>query len=285
MELEEARALIADLWDADAELWQTRWVPVFRVFAEEVVRRADLKPGERVLDVGTGTGTALALAAPKIGFDGRAVGIDRSPAMAARAKATLAAAGPSVRVLEMDAAALDFPDSWFDAAVSSCGVPFLRAGDVLSEIHRVLKPGGRFSWADWHLDKVAALRILDDIVAKHKTTTPSARLRRQREALAVWGGASERMREGQDFEAVLRAAGFAHVRADTVTHTLHSLTLDSLIDARLSRAAARLEVDEMPPPARERLRPDARGALAHLMHEGQFEVLWPMYYLEARKGG
>lgn len=283
MELEEARALLADLWDADAEVWQTRWAPVFRSFAEEVVRRADLKPGERVLDVGTGTGTALSIAAPLIGFDGHAVGIDRSPAMAARAKAAISAGGPSVRVLEMDAAALDFPDAWFDAALSSCGVPFLRVGDVLSEVHRVLKPGGRFVWADWHLDKVAALRILDDIVARHKTAAPGPRLKRLREALSVWAAASDSLRERPDFEAALRAAGFARVHGDTVTHTLHAFTLDSLIDARLARAFARLEVDEMAPPAREALRHDAREALGHLVHGGQFEVLWPMFYLEARK--
>jgi len=283
VEVEEARALLADLWDADADLWQSRWAPVFRTFAEEVVRRADLRPGERVLDVGTGTGTALSIAAPQIGFEGRAVGIDRSAAMAARARSALSSAGPSVRVLEMDAAALDFPDEWFDAAVSSCGVSFLRAGDVLSEVRRVLKPRGRFLWAEWHLDKVAALRILDDVLGHHKVASPGPRLGRLREALSTWAGAAESLREREDFEAALRAAGFAHVRGETVTHTLHAFALESLIDARLSRAASRLEVEEMAPPAREALRREAREALGHLVHGGQFEVLWPMYYLEARK--
>lgn len=284
MELEEARALLADLWDADADLWQSRWAPVFRTFAEEVVRRADLKPGERVLDVGTGTGTALSIAAPQIGFDGRAVGIDRSAAMAARARSALSSAGPSVRVLEMDAAALDFPDAWFDAAVSSCGVSFLRCRDVLAEVCRVLKPGGRFVWADWDFDKVAALRILDDILAKHKTAAPGPRLARLRDALDTFARAAESLHERPDFEAALRAAGFPRVHGDTVTHTLHAFTLDSLIDARLARAASRLEVEEMAPAAREALRLDAREALGHLVHGGQFEVLWPIYYLEARKG-
>ncbi len=280
---EEARAVLADLWDADSEVWAARWAPTFREFAAEVVRRAAPKPGERLLDVGTGTGTALLLGVPLINPEGRAVGIDRSQQMAERAKHAAASAGPAVRVLQMDATALDFPDEWFDVVVSNCGIPFLGMPQALSEIRRVLKPGGRLSWSDWHIDQVAAARILDDVFAKHKTHAPSTRLRRLREALGVWARAADPLNSRPAFERALKDAGFAEVQSETITHTLHSFDVESFMDARLQRSVARLELEELNPAAREAFVRDARAALAHLTHGGQFEVLWPIFYMHATK--
>jgi ubiquinone/menaquinone biosynthesis C-methylase UbiE len=275
--------VLADLWDADSEVWAARWAPVFGEFAAEVVRRAAPKPGERLLDVGTGTGTALLLCAPLIGPEGRAVGIDRSQQMAERAKHAAASAGPAVRVLQMDATALDFPDEWFDVVVSNCGIPFMGLTQALSEIRRVLKPGGRLSWSDWHIDQVAAARILDDVFAKHKTHSPSGRLRRLREALGIWARAAEPLSGRGAFEGALKDAGFANVQSVTITHTLHSFDVDSFMEARLQRSVARLEMDEMSPPSRDAFLTDARASLAHLTRAGQFEVLWPIFYLNATK--
>jgi len=283
LDLDEARALLADRWDADAEVWESRWAPVFREFATEVVRRAALKPGERLLDIGTGSGNALLLAAPLLGAEGRAVGIDKSQQMAERAKRATSSSGPAVKVLQMDAAALDFPEGWFDAVVSNCGIPFLGLTDALAEVRRVLKPGGRFSWAEWHIDQVAAVRILDDVLAKHKTQNPGARLRRLRDALSVWARSASTVSTRVDFERALKGLGFSAVQGATVTHTLHSFTLDSFLDARLSRIVERMELEEMTPAVRDAFFVEARASLAHLDRAGQFEVLWPIFYLTATK--
>lgn len=282
MDSDEARFLLASIWDGDAEVWQTRWAPVFRAFAEEVVRRAAPQPGERLLDIGTGTGTVIELALPSLGPEGRAVGIDRSAEMVARAKRALAAAG-NARVLEMDAAQLDFPDGWFDAAVSNCGVPFLGHALAYREARRVLKPGGRAVFSDWHLDQVAAARILADVFAKHKTQNPGARLRRLRDAQALWVKQADALDAREKVEAALRTAAFRDVRGETITHTLHAFTLESFIEARLARTLDRLELDEMLPAARDSFFREAREALAHLVHDGQFEVLWPVFYVSGVK--
>lgn len=203
--------------------------------------------------------------------------------MVARAHKGPAGASTNVRILQMDAAALDFPDGWFDVAVSNCGVQNLGIGAVLAEVRRVLKPGGRFVFSDWHIDQVAALRILEDVFAKHKTANPGARLRRLREAAAVYARAAESLDSRERFEQALKDAGFREVRGETITHTLHAFSFESFIEARLARALSRHELEEMTAASREAFFREAHEALSHLVHDGQFEVLWPMFYLSAHK--
>jgi ubiquinone/menaquinone biosynthesis C-methylase UbiE len=107
-----------------------------------------LRPGESVLDIGTGTGLALPYLAAAVGGDGRVVGIDRSPAMLAGAKRRAAA---PVEVVEGDATALPFENAAFDAAISTYGLTAIAEIDAaLDEIVRVVRPGGRIAVADVH---------------------------------------------------------------------------------------------------------------------------------------
>lgn len=283
MDADTARETLRVMWETDSEVWADLWAPVFREFAEEVVRQAALKEGERVLDVGTGTGSALAAAARAVGATGKAVGIDQSHAQAARARANLAAAGLGATVIEMDVASLDFPDGWFDAVVTSCGMPNVAFDDAGAEVLRVLKPGGRFVMADWCLDKVAALRILADVLGAHLTRTPSHALAAIRQAREFFMKETESLYEITDYEARLRAAGFSAVQGKTISHTIRSFTLDGFVDARLARSWTRAEWAEMDPAERVACRQEARERLGHLVHDGALEILWPMYYLRATK--
>jgi ubiquinone/menaquinone biosynthesis C-methylase UbiE len=113
---------------------------------------AELQRGDRVLDVGCGTGVLTRLAAEAVGPEGMAVGIDPGPAMigVARLKAarTLSRAQFELGVIE----ALAFGSDAFDVVLSSFVLHHLPA-DVkrtgLSEVWRVLKPGGRFVLLDF----------------------------------------------------------------------------------------------------------------------------------------
>ena len=105
------------------------------------------RPGDRILDIGTGTGWAARLAAQR-GAD--VTGIDIAPGMLAAAEALSARQGP--RPLFKLAAAEDLPfaDESFDGVISTYGVIFSgEPSSAIAEMARVLRPGGRLAMATW----------------------------------------------------------------------------------------------------------------------------------------
>ena len=111
--------------------------------------------GARVLDVGCGAGLDLLRAAAAVGPTGLAVGVDFAPAMAARARAAVAAAGlaPRVAVVVADVAALPFADAAFDVVASNGALNLcVDKPAVLREIARVLRPGGELRLCDVLVD-------------------------------------------------------------------------------------------------------------------------------------
>jgi len=102
-------------------------------------------PGPRVLDVATGTARVPLLLAAQPWFDGAIDGLDLTPAMLARARAKIGAAGLEARVAlrQGDASNLPWPDETFDLVISLEALEFFpRPRRALAEIARVLRPGG-----------------------------------------------------------------------------------------------------------------------------------------------
>lgn len=133
------RSDAAARFSASAAAYAATMAPALRPVAAEVVRRAALQPGERVLDLGTGTGTAAGLARG----EGRVVtGLDGAPGMLEIARAEV----PGVTFVEGDFGAVPFADASFDVVIACHALLF--ATDriaVLREWHRVTRPGGRLS--------------------------------------------------------------------------------------------------------------------------------------------
>ncbi|HWH33111.1 MAG TPA: methyltransferase domain-containing protein [Egibacteraceae bacterium] len=109
-----------------------------------------LEPGERVVDVGSGAGFDSLIAAGQVGDSGHVVGVDMTPEMLDKSRATAAALGlRNVEFREGLAERLPVEDGWADVVVSN-GVINLCADKkaVFEEIRRVLKPGGTLQFAD-----------------------------------------------------------------------------------------------------------------------------------------
>jgi ubiquinone/menaquinone biosynthesis C-methylase UbiE len=130
-----------------AELYEHNMVPaVFQPFAEDLVDRADLKSGQRVLDIACGTGIVVRLASPTLAPSERVVGLDRNASMLDVARRIAEQRGAAIEWVEADATAMPLPDSDFDAVLCQFGIPYFPdRPKALTEMYRVLKPGGRLT--------------------------------------------------------------------------------------------------------------------------------------------
>ena len=162
---------------------------------------AELREGERVLDLGSGGGIDVLLSARRVGPTGRAFGVDMTDEMLALAQRNAAEAGATnVEFLKGTIEALPLPADSVDVVISNCVVNL--AADkraVFAEIARVLRPGGRIG--------------ITDIVADD-ALTPEQRAERGSYVGCIAGALSF-----SEFEAGLRDAGLADISL-TSTHTV-----------------------------------------------------------------
>lgn len=154
---------------------------------------AELRPGETVLDLGSGGGIDVLLSARRVGPSGFAYGLDMTDEMLALAERNRAASGAeNVRFLKGRIEEIPLPDASADVVVSNCVINLSADKPrVLREAFRVLRPGGRFAVAD--------------VVVQGEMP---AELRRDVES---WAGCVAGALEETEYRAHLAAAGFADV--------------------------------------------------------------------------
>ncbi|MGE0492076.1 MAG: arsenite methyltransferase [Vulcanimicrobiota bacterium] len=154
---------------------------------------AHLKPGEVVVDLGSGGGLDVFLAAAQVGPTGKAIGIDMTPQMLELARANAVKGGyQNVEFLEGQIDDLPLSDASADVVISNCVInlaPDKRK--VFQEMHRVLKPGGRVAISD-----IALKQELPDELAQN--------------AAALVGCIAGAVTI-QEYEQGLREAGFSEV--------------------------------------------------------------------------
>ena len=115
--------------------------------AARLVKWANVRSGQSVLDVGCDTGV-VAITAARIGA--RVRGVDLTPELLERARENAAVANVEIDFREGDAEALSFGDATFDVVLSQFGHMFAPRPDVaIREMLRVLKPGGTIAFATW----------------------------------------------------------------------------------------------------------------------------------------
>src|SRR6266567_517660 len=157
---------------------------------------AELSPGERVLDLGSGGGIDVLLSARRVGPSGFAYGLDMTDAMLELAERNRAEAGvENVRFLRGIIENIPLPPESVDVVISNCVINLSAdKGQVLREAYRVLAPGGRFA-------------VSDIVFQGH---LPQA-LRTDMES---WAGCIAGALEEETYRELLHAAGFSDIEVE-----------------------------------------------------------------------
>ncbi len=178
----------------------------------------DLRPGETVLDLGSGGGIDVLLSAERVGPTGKAYGLDMTDEMLALARENQRQAGvTNVEFLKGEIENIPLPDSSVDVILSNCVINLSADKDrVLAEAFRVLKPGGRFAVSD-----VVVRGAVPDAV---------------RQSMLLWVGCIAGALEEKDYAAKLEKAGFQEV-------SLEPTRVYNIEDARQFLTEAGVDVD------------------------------------------
>jgi len=183
---------------------------------------AELKPGETVLDLGSGGGIDVLLSARRVGPAGKAYGLDMTDDMLALARENQRKAGvENVEFLKGEIEHIPLPDNSVDVIISNCVINLAADKDkVFAEALRVLKPGGRFA--------------VSDVVVRGEVP---AEVRRSME---LWVGCIAGALEEMDYVKKLAKAGFDAIDVEPTR-------IYSIQDARQFLAGEGLDVDAIAP--------------------------------------
>ena len=182
----------------------------------------ELKPGETVLDLGSGGGIDVLLSARRVGPTGKAYGLDMTDDMLALARENQRQAGvENVEFLKGEIEKIPLPDISVDVVISNCVINLSADKDrVLREAFRVLKPGGRFAVSDI----VVRGEVPDEV----------------RQSMLLWVGCVAGALEEKEYVSKLTQAGFARISVEPTR--VHSIE-----DARHFLVEAGIDVDAIAP--------------------------------------
>jgi SAM-dependent methyltransferase len=183
---------------------------------------AELKPGETVLDLGSGGGIDVLLSARRVGPTGKAYGLDMTDDMLALARENQKKAGiENVEFLKGEIEHIPLPDNSVDVIISNCVINLSADKDrVLREAFRVLKPGGRFA--------------VSDVVVRGEV--PEA----VRKSMLLWVGCIAGALRDYDYVAKLARAGFDSIEIEPTR-------VYNIEDARAFLTTEGVDVDAIAP--------------------------------------
>ena len=237
-------------WDESAAGWK-KWWPSFeraaQVVNDRLVHLAQVKPGNRVLDIATGNGEPAVTAARAAGKAGRVVAVDQSPGMLAIARERAAALGvANIDFMESDAESLKLDAHSFDAGVCRWGLMFMP--DLTSTvrlIHRALKPGAHFATAVWNTgEKVPMIFLAAETVrniAGLKPPPPDALV-------------PTRLADTSILKSALESAGFSEIAIEPMTVTFEFDSPQKFVEFRSELGGAAAMMAKLTPDQRAQVK-------------------------------
>ena len=241
-------------WNDSAEAYLgllTRFEP----FRAEVVERLAARPGERVLDLGTGPGEPAMTLAAQVGSRGHVTGVDLSEKMIEIArKVANSRRLRNVDFQVMDCSSLTLADASFHAATCCFGFQiFTDPEKAARETYRVLKPGGRVSVCVWSTgDKVPFLHAIIEPMLEHAEPDETGYLPTPYET----GGPGEMV-------AFLGAAGFRDGTERRLVRTLHYDSPDDYLQSILQGTPIGHSLSEEDPKTQQEILHKTRSNLQH----------------------
>jgi ubiquinone/menaquinone biosynthesis C-methylase UbiE len=181
---------------------------------------AELKPGETVLDLGSGGGIDVLLSARRVAPNGRAFGLDMTDEMLAVAEENKRKSGlDNVTFLKGEIENIPLPDNSIDVIISNCVINLSGDKDrVLREAFRVLKPGGRFAISD-----VVVRGDVPEVI---------------RQNMELWIGCVAGALRDSEYVAKLARAGFSNI-------SVEDTRVYSIDDARTFLSGQGLDIDSL----------------------------------------
>jgi ubiquinone/menaquinone biosynthesis C-methylase UbiE len=234
-----------------AELYERYAVPyVLRPWAAELVELADLRRGDRILDLACGTGVVARLAAPRVGTAGQVIGIDLNAGMLAVARAIPPTSGPAIVWMEDSATAIQLPDSVVDVVLCQQGLQFFPDKPAaLREVHRVLEPGGRVLLSVWKSAGPYNIAVADAL-ERHVDIDTAMKYR-----------ANRMVPDAEDLHRLLVEAEFSDVQVRPSTMTIHLPSIEQFVLCHLSASPVAGAVAALPETERRALAGQVRAAL------------------------
>ncbi len=223
------------------------------------------------------------MVAPRVGHEGRVIGVDVSEMALALAREKAKNFGFTqceFRVGEISS--LDFRDEEFDLVISSFA-SFGEPTQLLSELYRVLKPGGALLWQEWTPTDAAPEAAYDELFQGYRVREPDEKLIEVREAVQREIQNWQSVATPADSERLARDAGFAQTNAHLETIATHFQNAGEYVEWRSLYPTYRAELDAMRPEKRAQFERAAVEALHPFETAKGFDIDWSAIQLVAKK--
>jgi ubiquinone/menaquinone biosynthesis C-methylase UbiE len=254
------------------EIYERELVPaVFEAWAPILVELAQLRPGDRVVDVACGTGIVARIAAKRVGPNGIAVGVDLNPGMLSVAR-SVASTG-SLRWQEASADKLPFPDGSFDVVYCQLGLQFFSDRPAaLREMRRVSSTEGRLALMVWRgIHESPGFAALEEALERHVGQAAATIMR------APFGLSS-----ADELEALVRVAGFQNVSVVQRNGTVRFPSVERFVLSYVAGSPLAGPVSKADDASREALISDVRKALREYTNDTELAFPIAAHLLSAR---